>query len=300
MDKLERLRGCLLGGAIGDAWGSAYENSIEPKSNELVYFPFGNPDNTLTHINWEFTDDTQLTCATIEAMLEDTDLNPEILSKHLLKWYKLGRIIGIGSSTLMALQGLDVGGHWSQVGRRGEFAAGNGAAMRIAPLAFNEKISNERIKEVCWITHYNDEAYSGALAIVIAIRSVLKHTWNGYNNLISEVIKQIPDSKVRDRLYAVEHIEKLEDVGKLGRSGYVVDSVPLAIAAANKVKHLGIERMFQCLIDIGGDTDTNCSMAGQIAGCLLGDKQFPDHLKNKLEKVNGFEKLQGVMHRLYI
>ena len=42
----------------------------------------------------------------------------------------------LGSSTLKALRDLAAGAHWELAGARGEYAAGTGAAMRIAPLAF--------------------------------------------------------------------------------------------------------------------------------------------------------------------
>lgn len=55
-------------------------------------------------------------------------------------------------------------------------SAGNGAAMRIAPLAFHvdPALAQDRqvIRDVCRITHHNDEAYVGALAIVGAVRSL--------------------------------------------------------------------------------------------------------------------------------
>jgi len=60
--------------------------------------------------------------------------------------------------------------------------------------------------------------------------------------------------------------ENLEDIANLGTSGYVVDSVPLAIAAANQVDQLGMEEMFNQLVQFRGDTDTNCSIAGQVPG----------------------------------
>ena len=298
MNIKDRLKGCIIGGAIGDAWGSAFENIQKSDHKTTTYFPFGKPNNTNIKSEWKLTDDTQLTCATLEAMLEDKMLNPEVVSAYFLKWYKENELTGLGSSTLMALQGLDAGGHWSQVGRRGEYAAGNGAAMRIVPLAFNVKLTKEKVREISLITHNNDEAYVGALAVVTAVRSILNGKWTGKNSLISEIIKYIPDSKVRDRLLMVECIEKLEDVGLLGNSGYVVDSVPLAIAAANQVRNLGIEKVYQTLINIGGDTDTNCSIAGQIAGCYLGYSNIPDNLKLKIKQVNGIERIFKTLNNL--
>src|SRR5438552_12980525 len=82
----------------------------------------------------------------------------------------------MGSSTLKALHDLDAGLHWALAGAKGEMSAGNGAAMRIAPLAFHldPTVARDRqvIRDVCRITHHNEEAYVGALAIVVAVRSL--------------------------------------------------------------------------------------------------------------------------------
>ena len=82
------------------------------------------------------TDDTQLTVATCEAIIDGGNADPETIAARFLHWFRRGQITGIGSSTLKALTELGVGGHWACVGATGEYSAGNGAAMRIAPLAF--------------------------------------------------------------------------------------------------------------------------------------------------------------------
>lgn len=42
--------------------------------------------------------------------------------------------------------------------------------------------------------------------------------------------------------------------------------------------------MYEKIIELGGDTDTNCSIARQIAGTLLGIHSIPTELLNKLKK----------------
>jgi len=239
-----------------------------------------------------------LTLATIEAMTEEIILKPEAVANKFLKLYKERKLRGIGASTLKALKELSVGAHWSQVGRKGEYAAGNGAAMRIAPVAFLDDFSNSEIRDLCRITHHNDEAYIGARCVVIAIRAILNGNWTGETNLIDLIIDKIPDTRVRDRLIEIKRIEHLSKIGDLGNNGYVVDSVPLAIAAANKIKDTGIENMFLQLIEIGGDTDTNCSIAGQIAGTLIGRKGIPENLLQKLSKLNEYNWIQTTITNL--
>lgn len=285
MTKAERFEGCIIGGAIGDAFGSGYENIVEDE--EDIFHLFGKPAKK--EPRWQITDDTQLTLATIEAMIQDKTVQPESIVHQFLKYYRQGKISGIGASTLKAMRELAIGGHWSQVGRRGEFAAGNGAAMRIAPLAFKEEIMNPQIRDICIITHHNEEAYIGARCVVIAIRAILSGHWNGESDLLELIIDQIPDTKVKDRLIEIRGYRSLAKIGELGNDGHVVNSVPLAIAAANKILEIGIEEMYCQLIEIGGDTDTNCSIAGQIAGTLLGRKGIPKKLTKKLEQLNEYQ-----------
>lgn len=288
----ERFEGCILGGAIGDALGSGYEN-MKKKENDIFY-PFGKP--TKQEPAWLITDDTQLTLATIEAMIEEEELNPKTVTNHFLKLYKKRILRGIGASTLKALKELSFGGHWSQVGRKGEFAAGNGAAMRIASLSFRKEISYQKIRDISYITHQSEEAYIGAKCIVIIIREIINGNWCGKENLMELIIDQIPDTNVRDRLIQIKDIDDLSTIGKLGNNGYVVNSVPLAIAAANKVGEIGIEKMYLELIDIGGDTDTNCSIAGQIAGTLIGKNNIPKTLVQKLSKLTEYQWIQNTIN----
>jgi ADP-ribosyl-[dinitrogen reductase] hydrolase len=123
MDLKDSIIGCILGGAIGDALGVPYEGSKPPikiqRRTELI-----------------ISDDTQLTLATCESISELGAVSPAAIAGRLAVWFKKGRIKGVGASTLKALQELSIGGHWALVGRKGEMGAGNGAAMRTAPLAF--------------------------------------------------------------------------------------------------------------------------------------------------------------------
>jgi ADP-ribosyl-[dinitrogen reductase] hydrolase len=147
----DRILGCLLGGAIGDAVGGV------PERGEI-----------------SLSDDTQLTLATCEA-LQVGEVSPEAIAAAFTRWFRAGAITGVGSSTLKALRDLAAGAHWALSGARGEMAAGNGAAMRIAPLAFlldpSDPGQRMVLRDVCRITHHSDEAYLGALAVVAAIRS---------------------------------------------------------------------------------------------------------------------------------
>lgn len=290
----ERFEAAVLTGAIGDAWGAGYENYISPVQPKTFYL---HPVKTSTPV-WMLTDDTQLTLASCEALTDPRGFSPAVLADHFVRYYRAHRITGIGASTLKAMQELTVGGHWSQAGRTGEYAAGNGAAMRIMPFAFYDNMSREDIRDICRITHRNDEAYAGALAVVFTIRAILNGDWTGEQDLLHILIQQLPDTNVRDRFITISGysgIPTIPSVAALGNNGYVVNSVPFAIFAATQAKAMGIEHMLQAVIDAGGDTDTNASIAGQIAGCLLGMQGIPLPLMEKLQALPDYPWIQSII-----
>jgi ADP-ribosylglycohydrolase len=112
--------------------------------------------------------------------------------------------------------------------------------MRISPLAFvldpTKDQDRQIIRDVCRITHHNDEAYVGALAVLHAMRSSTIH------NIIPETIDALPDSRTRDRLIAIKNVPENSTASvvarEFGASGYVVESVPLALFCAQKAKEL--------------------------------------------------------------
>jgi len=287
--KSDRVVGCILGGAAGDAFGVPFEGDSLPLNVELN--------------GQRISDDTQLTLATCEALIATNCIvTPSVIAARFASWHENRRIHGMGASTFKALSELVAGGHWALVGRKGEYAAGNGAAMRIAPLAFclnpKEPGARQQIRDVSRITHHHEEAYVGALAVTIAIRAAWDGTWNGGSDLVLHVLESIPDSKVRDRLSKMTQLKTntpiVDAARRFGCSGYVVESVPLALYAAQQTPILGFGTLVREVICAGGDTDTTASIAGQIAGTFLGEKELPRHLLKQLDE---FSFIEDVAHQ---
>ncbi len=274
-----RIAGCLVGGAIGDGFGSPYEGMTAPV--ELA------PD-----IQPVLTDDTVLTLATCEAILAEGRVDPAAIAARCAAEFRAGRVVGIGAGTYKALSELAEGGHWALCGSKGDRAAGNGAAMRIAPVAFFldlESTGGRRtLRDVARITHQNEEAYVGALAVALAVRFAWQDGRPENNGLMNAVIPRLPDSRVRDRLKTLaaqpSGISVLEVAEQCGTSGYVVESVPMAIWAAQSASVIGFETMIRDVIRCSGDTDTIASMAGQIAGTFLGVEQLPESLLSRISE----------------
>ena len=89
----DNVMGCIVGGAVGDFLGAPYEGTTGPLQSEI-------PKSS--HI----TDDTQLTLATCESIIDSAGVDPKRISRSFLYWFSERRITGIGSSTLKALRDL--------------------------------------------------------------------------------------------------------------------------------------------------------------------------------------------------
>jgi ADP-ribosylglycohydrolase len=102
------------------------------------------------------------------------------------------------------------------------------------------------------------------------------------DDLLRLVVEVLPDTQVRDRLIALTEIEEdapLREIARrFGCSGYVVESIPLALCGASRIQRIDFKTVLMELIACGGDTDTNASIAGQVAGALIGRGRLPEEM----------------------
>ena len=251
------IRLALLAGAAGDCIGGPREGRAAGHA-ELPAGP------------WRISDDTALTMATCRAIIAAGAVDPAAIAETFAREYRGGTYRGLGSSTTRALRDLAQGAHWALSGRTGEYAAGNGAAMRIAPLAFvlSAETADERrlLRDVARITHRNDEASTAALAVVRAMHLVSAGT---PASLLARVANELPDTRVRDAVRSLAELPataSLEEAAALsGTSAHAPESVPLAIHLAAR-SSLSASDAIGSAVRCGGDTDTIASIAGQLCG----------------------------------
>ncbi|WLD13915.1 ADP-ribosylglycohydrolase family protein [Planctellipticum variicoloris] len=273
------ILGCLLGGALGDALAAPFENCVVGTAFEVQSF-------------LRITDDTQLTLATCEAIIAAGRADPAAIAARFATWHCGRRITGLGSSTLKSLTELAAGGHWALVGATGERSAGNGAAIRVAPLAFllnpDDLADRRTLRDVCRITHHNDESYVGALAMLLALQKIACDQPR-VDDFMSQLAEALPDSRMRDRFVQIAEDSPtvLEYATRFGATGYVVDSVPLAILAATQA--VEFLPMIQQIVACGGDVDSIGAMAGQLHGARHGTASLPRELLTRINEAHAMQ-----------
>lgn len=265
------IRNVLRAGALGDAWGGQVEGYAAP----TVPTPFPAVGR--------ISDDTQLTLATCVALKRCRGVvDPAEIAQEFCRWFVQGRLSGLGSATLKALRDLSVGAHWALSGARGEYAQGAGAAMRAAPFAAvldpKSQVDRRSLRDACRITHHSDEAYAGALAVVLAIQ----HAAQGLSGerMLFSVIRSLPDTAVRDRLEVLCSARFPHEAAALGTSGFVVDAVPLAIFLA-ATSERDLSNTIQSAVALGGDTDTIAALTAQVRAA--GGEESPIALWHRIQ-----------------
>jgi ADP-ribosylglycohydrolase len=296
----------LLVGAIGDALGSPGEamsrHEVRRRFGRLTDFvPWhgwtGGPTGTIT-------DDTQLTIVIAEALVHGGGtIDPHDLVQRLLTWWPDAR--GIGRATDEALETLSRGVAWH---RAGTPSAGNGAAMRAAPIGLAHHRDYVRLRDEAIVsavvTHRDPTAILSTVVQAAMVAWCLHHPGDdpvngGLMDVVEHVVTTMPDPAVPerhaaragrpvrlgDRLMEVPrllHLDADEIVDRWWNGAYVIESLPVALWAF--LRHLDDpEEMLIETASMGHDSDTIASMAGNLAGAYHGTAWIPARWLDQLE-----------------
>ena len=279
--RIDRARGALLGTFTGDALGMPFEGvapAAVPERLEMLDARLG---------RGTYTDDTQMAIALAESLLEHGGIDKEALGRAFADAHDPRR--GYGSGTTEVLRLVRSGVHplhaaRSALGGKGSF--GNGAAMRIAPVAVlyarDTGALAEAARASARVTHAHPLGVDAALAQAVAIAAALRG-----ENPLDAAIETATTPQLRDRLAKAARLLEAgpgpaEIAALLGNSSAGYESVPAAIYSA--AAHGSFEAAVTFAVCCGGDTDTIGAMAGAIAGARTGASAIPARWADALEQ----------------
>ena len=242
----------MLGALAGDIIGSVYEFR-NTKSMDFELFPSGSV----------FTDDSVMTLAVAEWLMEDESRSPWGLVRVMQKLGRRHPDAGYGThfeNWLFTEQPLPYNS-W-----------GNGAGMRVSPVGLYAKTLDEALAlaaVTASVSHNHPEGMKGAQAIATSVflckegrskQEIKKYVEKTFGYDLNRTIAEI-----RPRYYF--------DVSCQG-------SVPEAIIAF--LEGNSFEEVIRLAISIGGDSDTIGAMAGAIAACRY---EIPPYIAGRCNEI---------------
>lgn len=279
--------GCLVGLAVGDALGFP----LEGMSARRIARRFGRPARYCFLGRRGFvSDDTEQAVMAAESALAatgDPEESARLFARRLVGWFWTIPP-GVGLATLRACLKLSLGL------RGGVASAGNGAAMRAAPLGLLPLTPRERrplVEAVSRVTHTDPRAVDGARAVAEAVALLRESPGGGWPELRS----RLPDfdRRIAERLDAAWDLreEGAERAAQdLGISGYVLHSVPLAFWALWSRPATFLAGLHSVVLR-GGDADSTGAIAGALLGARFGLAGIPQDLAERLEPCYSAERL---------
>lgn len=235
----------MYGALLGDMIGAPYEFDRGNKSKEFPLFCE----------NSRFTDDSVMTIAVAEALLDsrflDDDSIRAALIKSMRKWGKKYPDAGYGRKFLCWLREKDPKPYGS---------CGNGSAMRVSAAGWlfdTLEETREKAKLTAEVTHDHPEGIKGAEATSGAI--FLARTGRSKGEIRDYIVQEFgydlsrTCDQIRPSYYHNESCQK---------------TVPEAITAF--LEGTDFEDVIRTAVSLGGDCDTLTCIAGSIAEAFYG------------------------------
>ena len=307
MQLLDRFRGCLLGGAVGDALGMPTEGYTAQE----IMSRFGPIKEMLpaleSHFHsgllaGQFTDDTEETLLLAESLVESCGFSAESFAERLASWGRIWTMDerqnrGVGFVTRSAVEALIAGTAWQQSGLSIPTC---GSAMRASPIGllyhFNLDLVRSYADLQSLLTHNSPEARAASVAVAIGAALCL----HGFSKkAVAHAAASYAvhlDEEFGDKLlYAcsLEDIPAGEALERIGTSPLAIETVP---AAFYFFLNFEAEEGLIAAAGGGGDTDSIASIAGSLFGASQGASWIPC---SWLEPLEGRKRIEDAAMALW-
>jgi ADP-ribosylglycohydrolase len=288
----------LFGLALGDAIGWPVEFQ-KLKQIRTQYGPKGitAPPNPAL-----FTDDTQMTLAVAEALIEagdqDTESLLKVVSRKFIEWshHPDTSSRAPGNTCLRAVRNLEQGLTWQQAGIKE--SKGCGSAMRAAPIGYFYQNDPARLREVAHAIGFATHQHPAADAAAIAAAYLIKLALDGvhpkeYSQQVMKFCSGISE-EFDYAILRVNHTLGWADtdaaIRHIGEGWVGEEAVALALFCCLKYPD-DYAAAVRLGANIDGDSDSVACIAGGILGARLGLNAIPKDWIERLERRLELEQL---------
>ena len=303
----------IIGFAIGDALGvpAEFKTRDELKKNPIIDM-IGNGTYYVPAGTW--SDDTSMTLATIDSLIETQDIDTNDMAKRFLEWFRkckytaTDEIFDIGRTTLQALAKFELKlDDASNCGESNEFDNGNGSLMRMLPIAYfihNNKIEDSKeiyniVKKVSSITHAHEVSILGCYIYVAFVLELLtgKDKFESYKNIKELDYSFFEENSINEyyRILNMDIFSIAED--DISSTGYIVSTLESVLWLFLNSKDYNSTILKA--VNLGDDTDTVGAIVGGLLGIYYGIDEIKDSWKLMLKKYDYITDLCNRFDTLY-
>ena len=283
----ERIRGGLWGLLIGDAVGVPYEfhpSHRIPSYDEIEMVPPLGYDRTYPELEpGTWSDDGAQALCLLDSLLANGRLQLNDFAQRLTAWDGSGLwavdgyVFDRGIQTMAAIERLRAGVSPTRSGFIRPEGKGNGALMRVLPLALWHRgedsalIEDAHLQSVVTHGHVTNQVCS-ALYCLWARRLLTGMDTESAYGLAVKTLREQYGSSSEYRKFLESEVRPDEPPVTDG-NGYVVSTLHAARLALQETTY---EAVVKVAIAFGNDTDTNAAVAGGLAGVRDGVGAIPE------------------------
>ena len=322
MRKLDRFRGCLIGGAAGDALGYA----VEFLGENQIFKKYGSTGITayaLRNGAAEISDDTQMTLFTASGLLSGAANGAESclcsVQRMYQCWYRtqtesyplrdqntdtwlltVPELFSCRAPGTTCMSAIEQGANGS-VTEPINNSKGCGGVMRVAPIGLffcDKPVSYAETDllgaQAAALTHGHELGYIPAAALVHIVRTVAEKDLP-LKNAVEEAVAAMNDlfpqvrfiadfSAIMKKAIRLSETEEddLEAIHQLGEGWVGEEALAIAVYCALKYRN-DFDMALRAAVNHNGDSDSTGAVTGNILGAALGYQAIPQKYKERLE-----------------
>ena len=300
---LDGIMGLVIGDALGCPVQFLSREAIERRGSVTGmegYGTFHMPVGT-------WTDDSSMTLATLDSILDKNKIDPNSIMKNFVKWKfegaytPFGQAFDEGITCTNAIHRFVKKGDWKTCGATGEYANGNGALMRILPICLyyidqqNIGLDEEAIRGIHAagsLTHNHIRSNMACGFYYFMAKEIVNHRDMELQACLQKGIEKGIQyySSDKECLSELEHFQRIFHLStfakvpeeKIKSSGYVIDSIEAAVWCL-----ITTDSFQECVlkaVNLGDDSDTVAAIAGGLAGLFYGYEAIPNQWLSVLQK----------------
>lgn len=316
--KQEFFRGCLLGGAVGDALG----RPVEFLTLDPIVRQYGSGGIQTLELNdsgkAEVTDDTQMTLFTAEGMLRaetryiDRGIchPPSVVFYAYQRWMLTqgyprieeydwiynGWLLGVkelyarrapGNACISSLSSKKQGSIKEPINH----SKGCGGVMRVAPVGLFclKGLAFDMAADIAALTHGNPSGYlsAGALASIVANIIEGQDIDTSVNNAMIELKahenhEECTELMIQALELVKSGISDIEAIPQLGEGWVGEEALAISVYCALKYRD-DFKKALIAAVNHSGDSDSTGAITGNILGAYLGLNSIPEEWQQNIE-----------------